>query len=764
MTKKSHSPKNTKAMPPVKIHPLKINKVKDETTSLNKMTEVRNSISPTQEKSQSPKNESFHNFPRRAESPAVRVAVVTSRSIEQRSFSPKRSPRSTSPFSRGPASPTRRNSPPRKSSLDRRSPLRRSQEKYYSRNKSPSPYYKSRVRDCVPVNRSRSPVRRRSMSPRKDLRNPSPRYYRRRSRSPWSPVRRPVSPTRSPSPRYRSRSPLRRHSLSPRNKKYTKSGYQHSPPFWGSPKRRSPTQSPRRSKSPRKQEYSPKREFGYRRNSLSPKRKPSPHYKKYSPPRSPKQKLRSPSPKKNLSPKRRISPMAVKETRSQVNRKSRTPSLSLSPSPPRETKEPARRYKSPLRPRKESNDNVTSRTSRARRGNSADNRHSDGDTRERRKPSSKVWEREGRQWDRKADARRKDRTDKTTRETKREKDSNRTEKQKQEEPKEEAVSLKVTDNPVFEARRKKFESTMVVEPAGKKIRLVSKKNNSNEEKVQIEEKKVSVVEERKSVDNKETSAQTEDDLFSGREEIDEIDNFLNEDVLDLSAEVWSSDDEIFSKAKTNKSKISKKSPAKPAPVKERVSLKEKVTAKVEVKKRKSVSPPMPVPVSKRTPEPQPEVEQDNSDLRAALRRRREERLTKAGSLHEKLPKRLLQSAFESALGTKKPKKEEKSQKSTKESKSKEAAPTSPVHREKNDGRRVLVLKRPAPVRMQSAHINVTFPKDCGSESESSYSSSSSEDRYIAPVSSKRKLPVYMRLGTAQCSGRKVKLSTRRSQV
>ncbi|KAG8305757.1 hypothetical protein J6590_062065 [Homalodisca vitripennis] len=686
---RSPSPLLTKTMPPVKVHPL-TNKATEDNSSLNRITVDRKSISPIKERSQSPHKQNFHNSPHKTD----RVAVTSKSPIERRSQSPRRSQRSKSPFSRVPLSPTRRKSPMRKTSLERRSPLRRSldRDRYYSRNKSPSPYYKSRERDSMPLHRSRSPVRRRSLSPRKDVRNPSPRYYRRKSRSPWSPVRRPASPIRSPSPRYRSRSPLHRHSLSPRNKKYTKSVYQHSPPFWGSPKRRSPSQSPRRSKSPRKREYSPRRDYSYRRNSLSPKRKSSPHYKKYSPPtpRSPKQKPRSPSPKRNVSPKRKISPVLVKETRPQVNRKSRTPSLSLSPSPSREAKEPARRHKSPLRPRKESNENVTSRTSRARRGNSPDNRHSDGDARERRKPSNKVWEKEGRQWDRKADDKRKDRTEKMSRESKRDKETNRTEKQKQEEPKDEPVSLKVTNNPVFEARRKKFESTVVVEPAGKKIRLVSKKSSPVEEKIKIEDKCVPVIEEKKNVDNRECSAQTEDDLFSGREEIDEIDNFLNEDVLDLSAEVWSSDDEIFSKVNKAKPKISKKSPVKQAVVKERISLKEKAevkksistvnTSPVEVKKRKSASPL----ISKKSPEP--EVEKDNSDLRAALRRRREERLTKAGSLHEKLPKRLLQSAFESALGTKKPKKEEKSQKSSKVSKSKEAPPTSPVHRERTDQR------------------------------------------------------------------------------
>lgn len=56
----------------------------------------------------------------------------------------------------------------------------------------------------------------------------------------------------------------------------------------------------------------------------------------------------------------------------------------------------------------------------------------------------------------------------------------------------------------------------------------------------------------------------------------------------------------------------------------------------------------------------------------------------------------------------------------------------------------------------------------GSDSESSYSSSSSSDeRYPAPKIAKQRLPIYMRLGTAQnkhSGSRKVKVRSRRSQV
>lgn len=177
---------------------------------------------------------------------------------------------------------------------------------------------------------------------------------------------------------------------------------------------------------------------------------------------------------------------------------------------------------------------------------------------------------------------RKERLEKT------DKRKERGEKHKLDEPKEE-TGLQVSDNPVFEARRKKFEFNMVVEPASKKIRLVKKPSPVLEEKVQLErtvtvEKAAPhpapVVEEPEAAENSEAP---KEEFSSGRAaEVDEIDSFLNEeDVLDLSAEVWSSDDDLFPKPKVTQIKP-KIQPAKkllvvtkPVEKKEPIAVKEK---------------------------------------------------------------------------------------------------------------------------------------------------------------------------------------------
>ncbi|XP_021937448.1 serine/arginine repetitive matrix protein 2-like [Zootermopsis nevadensis] len=92
------------------------------------------------------------------------------------------------------------------------------------------------------------------------------------------------------------------------------------------------------------------------------------------------------------------------------------------------------------------------------------------------------------------------------------------------------------------------------------------------------------------------------------------------------------------------------------------------------------------------------------DLRAELSRRRAERLTKAGSLHESLPARLLQSAFEGVVGKKGIKRIEREDKSI-------GGKRTESKKEKNDVRRVLVLKRPAVTERRVASISVTIPKE-----------------------------------------------------
>nr|XP_018900491.1 PREDICTED: serine/arginine repetitive matrix protein 2-like isoform X2 [Bemisia tabaci] len=150
-----------------------------------------------------------------------------------------------------------RHSPPRRTNIRSKSPLRRNDRSPPSRNRSPLPF-----RPRSPKrNRSRSPRRNRSRSPRRRSRSP-----RRRSKSPIfrgkSPRRRSKSPRhRSKSPRHRSKSP--RHGLRPK-----------------SPKRRSKSprlgsKSPRRSKSPRGRYRTRSRSY-----SPSPGRSPSRKFKR----------------------------------------------------------------------------------------------------------------------------------------------------------------------------------------------------------------------------------------------------------------------------------------------------------------------------------------------------------------------------------------------------------------------------------------------------------------------------------------------------
>lgn len=185
------------------------------------------------------------------------------------------------------------------------------------------------------------------------------------------------------------------------------------------------------------------------------------------------------------------------------------------------------RYKSPLRPHKESTENIGSQSSKARRVYSPDGGRGPNDM---RKHSNRELDREK---ELKKTDRRRDKLDKK---------ASKREKQRQEDPVCEAPNLKISDNPVFEARRRKFENTAVVEPASKKIRLVNRKNSPIEQKVVEETQPV------EGVTNKETiESNDQHDDKSISNEIDEIDNFLNEDVLDLSAAVWSSDDEFMPK-------------------------------------------------------------------------------------------------------------------------------------------------------------------------------------------------------------------------
>lgn len=144
------------------------------------------------------------------------------------------------------------------------------------------------------------------------------------------------------------------------------------------------------------------------------------------------------------------------------------------------------------------------------------------------------------------------------------------------EVKEVSPLLKITDDPVLEARRKKFESNDLVEPSSKKIRL---------------KKEISPVKEKK-VEN---SVQTDDKMFDRRSKTSEdkheynessgADSFeklcnAEEDVLDLSAEVWSSDEDDFV-SKPNGKNTSMRKVIRPVtpPVPKRGSVKDRIMLK-----------------------------------------------------------------------------------------------------------------------------------------------------------------------------------------
>lgn len=203
-----------------------------------------------------------------------------------------------------------------------------------------------------------------------------------------------------------------------------------------------------------------------------------------------------------------------------------------------------------MRPHKESADNIGSQV-KGRRAYSPEGGKVSNDT---RKHSTRELDREN---EFKKTDRRREELDKK---------ASKRERQRQEDPVDEAQNLKIAVNPMFEAKRKKFENTTVVVPASKKMRLVNRKSSPIEQKVVENIKGVAT---KKSV---ESNDQHND--ISINNEIEEIDNFLNEDVLDLG---WSSDDECMPKisnAKKEKVTPKVKPIAKTAAIKEPTCLME----------------------------------------------------------------------------------------------------------------------------------------------------------------------------------------------
>lgn len=225
------------------------------------------------------------------------------------------------------------------------------------------------------------------------------------------------------------------------------------------------------------------------------------------------------------------------------------------------------RYKSPLRVRKGNADGgFYNKATNSRRPSSPDSKIGPNDVRDRKR-NGRNWER--RNWENRRVEKRRERIPQ---------DSKRDGAKVEREVKEVPPPLKITDDPVLEARRKKFESNDLVEPSSKKIRLKKELSPIKENKV-------------------ENSVQTDDKMFDKSSKIREekveynesssVDSFekicnMEEDVLDLSAEVWSSDEGDFISKRNGKSSGSRKvrrSTTPPAvkrgPVKERITLKNK---------------------------------------------------------------------------------------------------------------------------------------------------------------------------------------------
>lgn len=223
------------------------------------------------------------------------------------------------------------------------------------------------------------------------------------------------------------------------------------------------------------------------------------------------------------------------------------------------------RYKSPLRIRKANADGFYNKGTNSRRPATPDPKAVTNDARERRR--NRNWER--RSWETKRVEKRRERNPHD--------DNKRDEVKLEKDIKEVSPLLKITDDPVLEARRKKFESNDLVEPSSKKIRL-------KKEVSPIKEKKV------------ENSVQTNDKVFDKRCKTNEekleynessgADSFVEklcnveEDVLDLSAEVWSSDEDDFvSKSNGKNTGVRKSIRSVTPPASKRGSVKERITLK-----------------------------------------------------------------------------------------------------------------------------------------------------------------------------------------
>ncbi|RZF44199.1 hypothetical protein LSTR_LSTR003839 [Laodelphax striatellus] len=821
-----------------------------------------------------------------------------SRSPRRWSRSPRRLSRSPRRFSRSPRrlsiSPRRLSRSPRRLS---RSP-RRQPRSPRLQSRSPSPKSRSPKRYIPRPSRRRSPWNSRvpnqfSTASRCVSRSPTPHQTRdfiRRSST--SPKRVQHESKRSPGPgseRERKLSPHLREALSPR-KPHSRSPVRTSKV--GSPSRTkrasvSPSKISRRESPPRNFEadrryrqrsLSPTQthpESRHRQTSLSPKRKEpsfqkqqvntfrrySPGYKRRMPPtRYLHSRNRSRSPPRKTSPlQTQYKNPADKWERnwSSDNQPSKRaelagqPPASKSSSPPAAGDPNRQRSRSPMRDGSDL---------KSRRRSPLPRRHAP-----RRDPVERNRDRDRR--DRRRDGERERMRDRSREKTKAEHDKRTIDSERLEtgtgKVEQESVQDKepVINDPVMEARRRKFESNDLVQPVNKKICLKSK-NTSNK----VTDSPDVTHEEEETTTEAKLQTKVDDnnyDLKNDGEESDEmldLDRYdktdcITEDVLDLGADnlLWEDDPPDWNRkveVSVNNSVPAKRSKEKVKDLRSKVSEKrrhkhKRVTDKAcsplvessPVKKKKKKKETISVVDEPEAQDEEKEKEQEQSDkqledsshqneesepkeekidddseckeseptnedcdLRAELSRRRAARLTKAGSLHESLPKRLLQSAFQGLIG--------RNRSESKGSKSKESKQTTVVQPKvkslpkteiafepgkrrvaelpaETGKRRVLLLKRNKPVRKASFQIGLKVTKESDSDSLPSYSEDESEEneddsvdqsdseaedgsRVVAMMRKQvvpARLPVKCRLGSALGSGLKQKKKFfRRNQV
>ncbi|KAJ9581135.1 hypothetical protein L9F63_023688, partial [Diploptera punctata] len=712
--------------------------------------------------------------PRRSVSPRLRRAL----SPPPRHLSPRTRRISISP--RRPLSPIRRRlspSPARRnpSPLRRFSPRRNlSPSLRYSRSISRSPgRFISRTRS-PPVNKhrgsSRSPKRRRS------TRSPSPR--RRLSHSPFNRL----PPRRSPLNRKQSPWSPPKQRISPIPKKIFKFSQQQRRSE--SPNRRSPIRPPPRSqRSPMKDGFKPLQESrvnNVRPRSRSPlaSRHPDSNIHRSRSPRHPRSSSRrSRSPTSSIS----LSPSPERNSMNNTHRYKSPLRLHASD------------YRNPAPSLHTSKENTNGNRQKnfspvpaVTDGSVSSVKQSKTKSSKRKESKNKILKGERiREYIKKeSDRKSKEKTS-----------SERIESQESSSPRIEGQNENAVSDPkmaILEARRRKFESKGPVIPEPKKIRLKAAPQSSPAQLADVKARgRIKVIflnEEEETTAATEKSASTLDNS----ETLDNMNYDLDEPILELqSGDLWSSDEsdsdnegrfksstrthgsgsakvptilpfsKLLGEPKTSardnetgfkhkKSVPKKNTPEnlmepKKASVKTNENLKtsdeeKKIIKELvdgiqeKVKIESKISNPKAIKSEKSNVEYNAEINDDyldeelplinkEGDLRAELFRRRTARL-RAGSLHESLPARLLQSAFEGVVGKKIIKRMETEDKTS-------ISKRAEVKKEKTDGRRVLVLKRPPVTEQRIPSISVTIPKD---------------NKHDLKDSPPRKLPIRMRLG------------------